>query len=121
MSPRINHVSINARDLQESVDFYVELVGAEPIPTPNFGLPVQWLALGRTQLSESSPEVNSENLLVLVAPVVLIYGVGFFFILLDQINLPMREMRYVVIGLFGVVASLPMLLIFLPPNTIPVM
>jgi catechol 2,3-dioxygenase-like lactoylglutathione lyase family enzyme len=50
VSGRINHVSINARDLQESVDFYVDLVGAEPIPTPNFGTPVQWLALGRTQL-----------------------------------------------------------------------
>jgi catechol 2,3-dioxygenase-like lactoylglutathione lyase family enzyme len=47
---QINHVSVNARDLQESVAFYVELLGAEPIPTPNFGLPVQWLALGRTQL-----------------------------------------------------------------------
>ena len=50
MEPRINHVSVNAVDLQESVDFYVELLGAEPIQTPNFGLPVQWLALGRTQL-----------------------------------------------------------------------
>jgi catechol 2,3-dioxygenase-like lactoylglutathione lyase family enzyme len=50
MSVRINHVSVNARDLQESVDFYVDLFGAEPIPTPNFGLPVQWLALSRTQL-----------------------------------------------------------------------
>jgi len=50
VSSRINHVSINARDLQESVDFWIELLGAEPIPTPNFGLPVQWLALGRTQL-----------------------------------------------------------------------
>ena len=47
---RINHVSINALDLQESVDFYVDLLGAEPIPTPNFGLPVQWLAFGSTQL-----------------------------------------------------------------------
>jgi catechol 2,3-dioxygenase-like lactoylglutathione lyase family enzyme len=47
---RINHVSVNARDLEESVGFYVELFGAEPIPTPNFGLPVQWLALERTQL-----------------------------------------------------------------------
>jgi catechol 2,3-dioxygenase-like lactoylglutathione lyase family enzyme len=50
VSTRINHVSVNAKDLSESVDFYVELLGAEPIPTPNFGLPVQWLALGRTQL-----------------------------------------------------------------------
>ena len=50
MSARINHVSINALDLQESVEFYVELLGAEPIATPNFGIPVQWMALGRTQL-----------------------------------------------------------------------
>jgi catechol 2,3-dioxygenase-like lactoylglutathione lyase family enzyme len=50
VSSRINHVSINARDLRESVDFYMELLGAEPIATPNFGIPVQWLALGRTQL-----------------------------------------------------------------------
>jgi catechol 2,3-dioxygenase-like lactoylglutathione lyase family enzyme len=50
MGLRINHVSVNAVDLQTSVDFYVDLLGAEPITTPNFGLPVQWLALGRTQL-----------------------------------------------------------------------
>ncbi len=50
MGTQINHVSVNARKLQESVEFYVDLLGAEPIPTPNFGLPVQWLALGRTQL-----------------------------------------------------------------------
>ena len=50
MSPQINHVSVNAVDLQESVDFYVDLLGAELIATPNFGLPVQWLALGSTQL-----------------------------------------------------------------------
>jgi catechol 2,3-dioxygenase-like lactoylglutathione lyase family enzyme len=46
----INHVSVNARDLQESVAFYVGLLEAEPIPAPNFGLPVQWLAVGETQL-----------------------------------------------------------------------
>jgi catechol 2,3-dioxygenase-like lactoylglutathione lyase family enzyme len=50
MGARINHVSINALDLEESVDFYVDLLGADPIATPNFGIPVQWLALGRTQL-----------------------------------------------------------------------
>jgi catechol 2,3-dioxygenase-like lactoylglutathione lyase family enzyme len=50
MTAQINHVSINARDLEESVEFYVDLLGAERIPTPNFGLAVQWLALGDTQL-----------------------------------------------------------------------
>jgi catechol 2,3-dioxygenase-like lactoylglutathione lyase family enzyme len=50
MSSRINHVSVNALDLQESVDFYVDLLGAERLPAPNFGVPVAWLALDRTQL-----------------------------------------------------------------------
>jgi catechol 2,3-dioxygenase-like lactoylglutathione lyase family enzyme len=47
---QINHVSVNARNLSESVEFYVELLEAVLIATPNFGLPVQWLALGETQL-----------------------------------------------------------------------
>ena len=50
MGAQINHVSIHAHDLHESVAFYVELLGAEPIPTPNFGGQAQWLALGPTQL-----------------------------------------------------------------------
>jgi catechol 2,3-dioxygenase-like lactoylglutathione lyase family enzyme len=47
---RINHVSVNARDLEASVAFYTEVLGAVAIATPNFGLPVQWLAFGDTQL-----------------------------------------------------------------------
>jgi catechol 2,3-dioxygenase-like lactoylglutathione lyase family enzyme len=46
----INHVSVHAPDLAASVDFYVALVGARPIATLNFGFPVQWLAIGPTQL-----------------------------------------------------------------------
>jgi len=50
VTTRINHVSVNARNLEQSTVFYVELLGAERLPTPNFGVPVRWLALGRTQL-----------------------------------------------------------------------
>jgi catechol 2,3-dioxygenase-like lactoylglutathione lyase family enzyme len=46
----LNHVSVSARDLGESVDFYVDLFGMERIATPNFGFPVQWLRLGELQL-----------------------------------------------------------------------
>src|SRR4051794_6316383 len=46
----INHVSVHANDLQESVRFYVDLLDAVPLDTPNFGVPVQWLALGNSQL-----------------------------------------------------------------------
>ena len=73
-------------------------------------------ALGRTQLSEESPEINSENLLVLLAPLVLVYGVSLFYLLLEQMRLPFQEVRYVVIGIFSLVACLPMLFVFLPPK-----
>ena len=73
-------------------------------------------ALGRTALSEASPELNSENFLVLLAPLVLVYGVGLFFLLLDQVELPVLQMRYLVIGLFGALACLPLVLVFLPPR-----
>lgn len=45
-----NHVSVVAKDLAESVRFYREMFGLEPVPTPNFGFPVQWLQLGSSQL-----------------------------------------------------------------------
>ncbi len=46
----LNHVSVSAPDLQASVSFYNEVLGLETIPTPNFGFPVQWLAVGGLQL-----------------------------------------------------------------------
>ena len=46
----LNHVSIHARDLEESVRFYVEVFGMEPIPTYGFAFPVQYLRLGDLQL-----------------------------------------------------------------------
>jgi hypothetical protein len=73
-------------------------------------------ALGRTQLAEESPELNSENLLVLLAPLVLVYGVSLFYLLLEQVPLPFPEMRYLVISIFSVVACLPILFVFLPPK-----
>lgn len=46
----LNHVSIHAYDLEESVRFYTEIFGMERIPSPNFRHPVQWLRLGEQQL-----------------------------------------------------------------------
>jgi len=77
-------------------------------------------ALGRTQLSDESPEINSENLLVLLGPLVLVYGVSLFYLLLEQMRLPLRQLRYVVIGIFSLVVCLPMVFAFLPPKTTPV-
>ena len=47
---RINHVSVSAKDLATSVAFYAEVLGAEPVATPDFCLPVQWMALGDCQV-----------------------------------------------------------------------
>jgi len=77
-------------------------------------------AVGHTQLSEDSPEVNSENMLILVAPLVLVYGISLFQLLLEQIQLPMLELRYAVTGLVVGVACLPLLLSFLPPRSSPI-
>ncbi len=79
-------------------------------------------ALGRTYLSDKSPELNSENLLVLLAPLIIIYGVSFFFTFLDQMKLEVLQLRYLVIGIFAMLCCLPMLLIssLLAPKVIPV-
>ena len=47
---RINHVSIAARDLEESTRFYESVFAMERIPTPTFDSPVQWLRVGDMQL-----------------------------------------------------------------------
>ena len=77
-------------------------------------------ALGRTQLTEDSPEINSENMLVLLAPLVIVYGASLFYLLVDRITLPFLQIRYVIVGLFAALASLPLLLVFFPPRTPPI-
>jgi 4-amino-4-deoxy-L-arabinose transferase-like glycosyltransferase len=73
-------------------------------------------ALCRTQLSEDSPTINSENLLAILAPMVIIYGVSLFFTLLDQIHFPLPQLRWLAIGGFCVVLCLPMILTFVSPR-----
>jgi catechol 2,3-dioxygenase-like lactoylglutathione lyase family enzyme len=46
----LNHVSICARDMEESLSFYEDVLGLERIDTPNFGFPVQWLRCGDLQV-----------------------------------------------------------------------
>ena len=76
-------------------------------------------ALGKTQLTDNSPVLNSENLLILLLPVIFIFGAGLFNTLLNQINLKIRELRLAIVVVFGIVMCLPMAFIFLPPKTSP--
>ncbi len=77
-------------------------------------------SLGRTGLSDLSPEINSENLLVLLVPIVFVFGASFFFTLLEQMTLPLRQLRYAVIGLFVTLCCLPLIFALLSPRTVPV-
>jgi hypothetical protein len=74
-------------------------------------------ALGRTHLSADSPELNSENLLVVLAPLVFMFGVSLFFVLLEQLALSMQGRIWLKI-LASVVVCAPLLLsLFSPKGT----
>lgn len=47
---RYTHVSIAAKDLEESTEFYESVFGLERIPTPAFDEPAEWLRCGDRQL-----------------------------------------------------------------------
>ena len=76
-------------------------------------------ALGRTQLSDETPEINSENLLVLMAPVVLVFGVALFYSLLDGMRFAAEQWRYAAIGMFVAVLWFPMILAVASPKRSP--
>jgi hypothetical protein len=80
-------------------------------------IPVQ--ALAQTHLTTLSPEVTSENLLVVFAPLVVMYGIGLFSILLDQLDLTYLPVRGAVTGTFVLILSAPLVFTFLPPRSSP--
>jgi len=75
-------------------------------------------ALGRTQLSNLAG-MNTENLLVLLTPLAVIFGVAFFLTLLNQMDLPGVPVRYAVIVLVILLVRLQFVLTLLPPKTQP--
>ncbi len=67
-------------------------------------------ALGQTALTKATPEVNSENLLVLLVPMVFAYSVSFFLTMLNQMNLPSLMLRYPIVAGFAGLSCLPLIL-----------
>jgi hypothetical protein len=67
-------------------------------------------ALGQTHLSQDSPEINTENVLVLLGPLTFVYGSALFYTLMDQLNLVAMDARGAVIAVFLVLMSAPLLL-----------
>ena len=72
---------------------------------------------GRTHLSLLSPEVNAENLLPILAPLLFVYGSGVFFVLLDQTYFPLPQLRFLAVLLFGIVISAPLIYTLMPPRS----
>lgn len=76
-------------------------------------------AAGVTSLSDITPELNSENLLVLFLPLAVIFAVAFFLTLVEQMALPIVEMRYGVMVLLGIIVCLPLTLTLIETKISP--
>ncbi len=74
-------------------------------------------ALARTSPSADSPEISSDNLLVITAPVAFIFGAGLLFTLLQS---AMPALRAFILGAVVLIACLPLFLSFLAPHEMPV-
>ncbi|MCL5095932.1 MAG: glycosyltransferase family 39 protein [Candidatus Omnitrophica bacterium] len=77
-------------------------------------------ALGQTDLSRAVPDVNSENLLVLVVPLVFIFSAAMYHLLVDQLELPFPTARRWLTGLVGLLACLPFVFSLLSPRNGPI-
>jgi len=76
-------------------------------------------SLSRTRLATESAELNSENLLVLITPLVILFGIAMFFTLLEQVILPHPSVRAVIIVAFTMIASAQLIFTLLPPRSYP--
>lgn len=60
----IDHVTLVVADLERSRQFYVDLLGMEEVPRPDFGFPGLWFQAGMTQihLNAAGPEAGSAGI-----------------------------------------------------------
>lgn len=76
-------------------------------------------AAGRTALSDHSPLINSQNLVVLALPLIVIYGVSVFETLLAQLFPNLVRLQLAAAILFVMLAIAPLALSFLPAKVSP--
>jgi hypothetical protein len=71
-------------------------------------------------LYDPMPEAISEaNALAVWIPPLLILGCGFFYVMLDRLDLSLVLLRYAAIVLFGFLGAVPMLMTLAPPAELP--
>ena len=73
-------------------------------------------AFGRTHLTNDSPQINSENLIILASPLVFIFAIAFYFELINQIVFPELLFKYSVNLIFFAIISTPLIFTLLPPR-----
>ncbi len=69
----IHHVSINVKDVDAALGFYVELLGMELLDRPNFGFPGAWMRAGEQEVhllgAHSGPPLKEQHFAFKVADV----------------------------------------------------
>ena len=93
---------------------------------------LRWFALGslacvalaqivsRTHLSLDTPRIHSENLVVLLTPLVFMFGMALVALLVFSMDLTAEIWRTVILGVVVAVLWLPLALAFGPPRTSPI-
>ncbi len=76
-------------------------------------------ALGRGSSAAEPSPAHADNLLVVLAPLVFIYGAGLFFTLFSQIAGQFPPLRFLILGAFCLLACAPLLLALFPPYPWP--
>ena len=76
-------------------------------------------AMGQTHLTEENPMLNSENLLIVFAPMVFVFGAAFYFTLLEQLDTHSPAVRTALISVFFAVVCAPFILVFMTPPSFP--
>ncbi|HXI84504.1 MAG TPA: glycosyltransferase family 39 protein [Verrucomicrobiae bacterium] len=74
------------------------------------------MALIGSEPERIGPEVGGGNLLVLLLPLIAIFGVAFFYLLLDRIPFRIKLTRGMAIGVFAALNVSPMIFTMLPPR-----
>lgn len=73
--------------------------------------------LSRTHLSNDSPRINSENLIVLLTPMVFVFGMALVALLVYSLDVSSEIVRTFILGVVVTVLWLPLAITFGPPRT----
>lgn len=76
-------------------------------------------ALGKSHLAYASPQINSDNLLILISPIAFIFGVALYFNFIRKITFAEPVFSYVATTAFCLVISSPLLFALMPPRVSP--